>query len=108
MANNEERAAIKRSFCQLAGLPGVIRAVDGTNVPIKAPAENPEVYMNRMCFHAITLQATCTADLSFIDFILAIQYMYIRYKNIYAPFKIMFFHISKKMNILLMISLLLF
>lgn len=65
--NNVEKPAIKQSFQRMVGLRGVIGAVDGTYVPIKAPHENPDTYINRKCFHAITLQAICTPDLKFID-----------------------------------------
>lgn len=65
--NNVEKQAIQESFHRIAGFPGVIGAVDGTYVPIKAPHENPEVYINRKCFHGITLQAIATPKLKFID-----------------------------------------
>lgn len=65
--NNVEKYVIKQSFQDIAGLRGVIGAVDGTYVPIKAPHDNPDIYINRKCFHAITLQAICTPDLKFID-----------------------------------------
>lgn len=62
-----ERAMIKNAFLRMAGLNGVVGAIDGTYVPIKAPRENPEVYVNRKCFHAITLQGICVPSLKFID-----------------------------------------
>lgn len=65
--NQLERQIIKNNFHQIARLSGVIGAIDGTYVPIKAPQENPEVYINRKCFYGITLQAICTPDLKFID-----------------------------------------
>lgn len=54
-------------FKKFAGIPGVLGAIDGTYVPIKAPEEYPERYVNRKCYHAITLQAICDADLMFTD-----------------------------------------
>ncbi|KAJ8915255.1 hypothetical protein NQ315_014762 [Exocentrus adspersus] len=55
----------------MAGLLNVIGAIDGTFVPIKAPKENPEVYVTRKCQHAlpacITLQAVCDSDLKYTD-----------------------------------------
>ncbi|KYQ49643.1 Putative nuclease HARBI1, partial [Trachymyrmex zeteki] len=37
----------------------VIGAIDGTYIPIKAPKVDAESYINRKCFHAITLQGIC-------------------------------------------------
>ena len=44
------------------GFQGVIGAVDGSHISIKAPTENPNDYINRKKFHSVVLQAT--ADLS--------------------------------------------
>nr|CAI5863194.1 unnamed protein product [Callosobruchus analis] len=63
----EERQSIKRQFQNIRNLPGVVGAVDGTYVPIKAPHENPEVYVNRKCFHGITLQCISAPNLKFLD-----------------------------------------
>ena len=65
--SREERQRIRHSFRDIAGLPGVIGAIDGTYVPIKAPRDNPETYINRKCFYAITLQVICTPELLFTD-----------------------------------------
>nr|CAI5832173.1 unnamed protein product [Callosobruchus analis] len=51
----------------IRNLPGVVGALDGTYVPIKAPHENPEVYVNRKCFHGITLQCISAPNLKFLD-----------------------------------------
>nr|CAI5817062.1 unnamed protein product [Callosobruchus analis] len=63
----EERQSLKRQFQNIRNLPGAVGAVDGTNVPIKAPHENPEVYVNRKCFHGITLQCISAPNLKFLD-----------------------------------------
>jgi hypothetical protein len=51
----------------MSGICGIVGAVDGTYVPIKAPVEKPEVYINRKCFHTVTLQAICNHRLQFMN-----------------------------------------
>ena len=34
-------------FEDMKGFPGVVGAIDGTHIPIKAPIENPNDYINR-------------------------------------------------------------
>lgn len=63
--NSNERQVIKDDFFKWGKIPGVVGAIDGTYIPIKAPQENPEVYINRKCFHAITMQAICDHNRAF-------------------------------------------
>lgn len=65
--NNEQRQRIAQSFQISAGIEGVVGAIDGTYIPIKAPSINPDVYINRKCFHAITLQAICDNNMLILD-----------------------------------------
>ena len=65
--SEEERQRNIARFDGMAGMPGIVGAIDGTYVPIKAPSVNPEVYINRKCFHGITLQAICNHQRRFID-----------------------------------------
>lgn len=65
--NSNERQVIKDDFFKWGKIPGVVGAIDGTYIPIKAPQENPEVYINRKCFHAITMQAICDHNRAFRD-----------------------------------------
>lgn len=51
----------------MGGLDNVIGAIDGTYVKIKAPKDFPENYINRKCFHGITLQAICDHQLNFTN-----------------------------------------
>jgi len=50
--NREDRQRIVLSFQTSTGIEGTIGAIDGTYIAIKAPSENPDVYINRKCFHA--------------------------------------------------------
>ncbi|XP_062849564.1 putative nuclease HARBI1 [Trichomycterus rosablanca] len=52
---------IKEEFHRIAGFPRVIGCMDGTHIPIKAPAENEEDYVNRKSFHSINIQIICDA-----------------------------------------------
>lgn len=70
--SGEERISIKREMGHWGNIPGVVGAIDGTFIPIKAPAQNPEVYNNRKCFHSITLQAICNHERMFTDVLWAI------------------------------------
>ena len=54
--NESERAYRRRS-----GFPGIIGAVDGSFIPIKAPLENPESYYNGKGFYSIILQGVANS-----------------------------------------------
>ncbi|KAK0141359.1 putative nuclease HARBI1 [Merluccius polli] len=47
---------IKEELHRIAGLPNVLGCVDGTQIPITAPAENKADYVNRKSFHSINVQ----------------------------------------------------
>ncbi|KAK0155339.1 putative nuclease HARBI1 [Merluccius polli] len=47
---------IKEDFHRIAGLPNVMGCVDGTQIPITAPAENEADYVNRKSFHSVNVQ----------------------------------------------------
>lgn len=65
--NTDEREKIQQQFYSCGQIPGCVGAIDGTYIPIKAPAKNPEVYVNRKCFYAVTLQAICDQNRKFLD-----------------------------------------
>jgi len=47
---------VMRGFAATSGFPGVIGAIDGTHINIRAPRINPECYVNRKNHHSIHLQ----------------------------------------------------
>lgn len=57
----------ENKFYNMANIRAVKGAIDGTYVPIKAPSENPEVYINRKCFYGLTLQCICDSSMRFTD-----------------------------------------
>ena len=46
---------------------GVVGAIDGSHINIKAPHQNSSAYVNRKGVHSIILQAVCTSDMRFTD-----------------------------------------
>lgn len=64
-------ARITNAFRRFAGIDGVIGAVDGTFVPIKAPKENSEVFITRKKNYAMTLQCIAESSLKFTDAFIA-------------------------------------
>ncbi|XP_047740639.1 putative nuclease HARBI1 [Hyalella azteca] len=51
-----------RDFHAIAGFPRVIGAIDCSHIPIKAPTEDEEIYVNRKKFHSINIQVVCDAQ----------------------------------------------
>jgi len=60
---NEEKIFQRRSH----GFPGVVGAIDGCHIPIKAPAGNSIDFYNRNKIHSIVLQGVCDHKARFID-----------------------------------------
>ena len=60
---------IKREFFEIAGLPRIVGAVDGTHVEIQRPPSNqyPDEYINRYGTHSINVQVLCDASCRFLD-----------------------------------------
>ncbi|XP_066456993.1 putative nuclease HARBI1 [Eleutherodactylus coqui] len=63
----EAAEIIVASFKEINGFPGVLGVIGGSDIPIKAPHEEPESYINRKQFHSIRLQAVCDNKLMFTD-----------------------------------------
>ena len=64
----QERAlVIMEGFRRHRGLAGVRGAIDGSHIPIKAPEECPENYINRKSFHSVNLTAICDHEMRFLD-----------------------------------------
>lgn len=52
-------------FSRLSELQGVIGALDGSHIQIKAPVNHAPAYFNRKKFHSLVLLAVCDANLCF-------------------------------------------
>lgn len=64
---NRDRQQISEQFSNRQGVPGMLGAIDGTHIPIVAPHDMPNSYVNRNKYHSIILQAVCTANYKFTD-----------------------------------------
>ena len=63
----EKLEEVMNQFEAKKGFPGVIDAIDGCHIPIKAPRENANEYINRKRFHSVNLQAVTDPDLLITD-----------------------------------------
>ena len=54
-------------FEAMKGVKGVIGAIDGSHIPIKAPKMHANSYINRKMFKSIILQAVCDDQMKFTD-----------------------------------------
>ena len=59
----EDMAEEEAAFEEHRGFPGVLGAIDGCHIPIRAPRFCPENYVNRKGWHSVNLQAVCSHDL---------------------------------------------
>lgn len=51
------------------GFPGVVGAIDGTQVRIIAPTVNEETYVNRKGIHSINVQVVFDANYKILDLV---------------------------------------
>ncbi|KAJ8937743.1 hypothetical protein NQ318_009153 [Aromia moschata] len=65
--NQQERQRISRVCEETSGIPGIIGAIDGCHIPIKAPPHNANDYYNRNNIHSIILQGVCNDKKQFTD-----------------------------------------
>ncbi|XP_068686411.1 putative nuclease HARBI1 [Montipora foliosa] len=55
------------SFEASGGIPGIVGAIDGTLIQIRAPLHDSESYVCRKKFYALQLQVVCDDNLMFLD-----------------------------------------
>ena len=60
---NQQRFAERHCF------PKVLGCIGGTHVPILAPPDNEDIFVNRKNFHSINIQAICDSRWKFIDIV---------------------------------------
>lgn len=63
----EEIVRTKQGFAEIAGFPNIIGCIDGTQIAIKAPTQNEEIFVCRKQFHSINTQVICGPDHTFYD-----------------------------------------
>ncbi|CAC5377296.1 HARBI1 [Mytilus coruscus] len=64
-----ELSKIKKGFYNIAKVPNVIGAVDGTLIPIIAPKENEPVYVCRKGYHSLNIQAVVGHEMRFTNLV---------------------------------------
>lgn len=57
-----------QEFAQICQFPRVIGAVDGTHIPIKAPVESENIYINRKNYHSLNCQVICNAQYLILNY----------------------------------------
>ncbi|XP_071582365.1 putative nuclease HARBI1, partial [Temnothorax nylanderi] len=62
-----ELLRIQEQFAAMSNFPGVVGVIDGCHIPISAPIEYPNSYINRKGFHSIILQGICDHTMKFIN-----------------------------------------
>ena len=62
-------AEIKQGFHDYSGFPGCIGAIDGTQIAIKAPVKDEEVFVCRKGYHSINTQIICDVNNIIMDVI---------------------------------------
>ena len=67
--NQAKQLINQQRFYERSGFPRVIGCIDCTHVPILAPPQNENVFVNGKNFHSINIQAICDSDLKFIDIV---------------------------------------
>ncbi|XP_053296371.1 putative nuclease HARBI1 isoform X2 [Pleuronectes platessa] len=58
---------IKANFMAIAGMPGVVGAIDGTHIKIIAPSKDEDVFVNRKKVHSINTQVVFDANFNILD-----------------------------------------
>ena len=69
ISNQPKQLINQQRFYERSAFPLVIGCIDGMHVPILAPRQNEDLFVNRKNFHSIDIQAICDSDLKFIDIV---------------------------------------
>lgn len=80
----------KLDFYEVAELPNVVGAVDGTHIPIIAPKNIEHLFVNRKNFHSINVQ---------VRFLLGLQYSFIAIAILQVSFKLFSYGTNVVINI---------
>ncbi|KAK0144219.1 putative nuclease HARBI1 [Merluccius polli] len=65
--DNQQLHRIKANLMAIAGMPGVVGAIDGTHIKIIAPSKDEDVFVNRKKVHSINTQIVFDATFNIID-----------------------------------------
>ena len=62
----EETTQAMQEFLNFSRFPQVVGALDGSHIPIKAPKDDSNEYVNRKSFHCIVLEGVSDANGKFL------------------------------------------
>ncbi|KAK0137929.1 putative nuclease HARBI1 [Merluccius polli] len=65
--DNQQLHRIKANFMAIAGIPGVVSAIDGTHIKTIAPSKDEDVFINRKKVHSINTQIAVDATFNILD-----------------------------------------
>lgn len=65
--DEQNRNLTAENFQHRNGFPGILGAIDGSHISIKAPKVSPNSYINRKNYHSVLLQGICDNKRKFLD-----------------------------------------
>jgi hypothetical protein len=65
--DDRSQREVMASYFKVAGFPGVLGCVDGTQIEITSPSTSEHLYICRKGYHAINVQGVCDAQLKFLN-----------------------------------------
>lgn len=65
--DEQSRYLAAENFERRNGFPGILGAIDGSHISIKAPKISPTSYINRKNYHSVLLQGICNHKKKFLD-----------------------------------------
>jgi hypothetical protein len=68
-STDQQLREVALAYFRIRGMPNVCGAIDGSQIAIKRPHINEHVFVNRKGYHAINVQAVCSADFTFSDIV---------------------------------------
>lgn len=68
--SQQESLDIIKGFHDIARFPGILGAIDGTQIAIRAPFENEPIYVNRKGFHSLNVQVIVDNNCVFRDVVI--------------------------------------
>lgn len=68
-SDEQQQRNTMMSFYDVAGFPGVLGAIDGTQIPITRPVREDNVFVCRKGYPSINVQGVCGAKKEFLDIV---------------------------------------
>ena len=68
--DDHQQQRIEAKFMEIAGIPGVIGAIDGTHTKIITPSQGEDVFVSRTKFHSINTQIVFDTRYNILDIVM--------------------------------------